>query len=183
MLLSVCEFCGNQVREGSAKFSQGRTWKYIYNPPWKSYIYIKKFTYFKTAHLYAAINCSISLYVSMYELSTLAKNLLKILANFFRKPLKFWPDFSPIWIHLTLVLVRFLIESNNQRTKLYYFNRFRSKILMWRETYLKIKPYCRLKKRRMEKTKAIESFSVPILFWPTVVKRSFLIRDAVIDIF
>jgi len=35
----------------------------------------------------------------------------------------------------------------------------------------------------MEKTKVTESFSVHIMFWPTVVKRSFLIRDPVIDIF
>ena len=38
------------------------------------YIYIKEFTYFKTAHLHAAINCNISLYVPMYKLSTLAES-------------------------------------------------------------------------------------------------------------
>ena len=45
------------------------------------------------------------------------------------------------------------------------------------------KPYCPLKNRRIEKTKVIESFSVHIMFWPTLRKGSFLILDPVIDIF
>jgi hypothetical protein len=67
----------------------------------------------------------------MYELSTLAKNLHKILANFIANAAEILARFSAnLNGNLIVILVRFLIESNSQRTKLHYPNRFRNKIMM-----------------------------------------------------